>query len=481
MSDNLGKKVTHGIAWSGIESFGSAAITIATTMLLARMISPEDYGLIAVLQIFVAGGLLLVESGFSSALIRLPDRTKRHESSVLAFNITIALAIYVIIFLCAPIIASFYDNTKLISISRIFALVIPLNALCVVQHARLTSDMHFGKILVATGTASIISSVAAIILAAYGAGVWALVWQQIILWSLRAVILWVMQWRNPILPVFYIREIKELWDFGWKLLVSSLLSDVSANIYSMIIGRVFSISQAGLFSKSRTLAAFPAENSTSALQRVSYPALCRISSEPLRMKEGVLRFIGISSWLLFPVMAMLAALSPACISVVLGNQWTAAAPYFALICVGYMLYPVHSINLNVINVYGRSDLFLRLEIIKVPLSLSLIIVGMTLAGMTGICVAIIVNSLICIFINGFYSNRFSGVSLFSQLKIIISLGLLSAVSAAVAYFVSSLLSSPILSLCAGFSSGAIIYLLLTRLFTPKYIAQISTAISLLKH
>lgn len=481
MSDNLGKKVTHGIAWSSIESFGGATITIATTMILARMIAPEDYGLIAVLQIFIAAGLLLVESGFSSALIRLSNRTIRHESTVLAFNITIALVIYLIIFFCAPIISLFYGNSRLIPISRLYALVIPLNSLCVVQHARLTATMCFGKILVATGIASLLSSGVAIILASRGAGVGALVWQQLLIWGLRAAILWLIQWKNLIFPILYISELKEMWGFGWKLLISSLISDISASLYSMVIGRVFSISQAGLFSKSRTLASFPAENSTSAFQRVSYPALCTISSDSQKINTSVKRFIGISSWLLFPIMAMLAALSPACITVVLGSRWLAAAPYFSLICIGYMLYPLHSINLNIINVFGRSDLFLRLEIIKVFLSILLILGGTFIFGMIGICMALVIESFLCIFINGYYTKKFSGVSLYSQIKIIASLGIMALAASGVAYLTGYCMPSPLLSFIAGILSGGIIYLGLSYVFVPKYLTEIKTALSYLKH
>lgn len=468
MSENLGKRTTRGVAWSSLESFGGAALTVATTMILARLVTPEDYGLVAVLQIFVAVGLLLVESGFSTALIRLKTRTKRHESTVLAFNLAIALAIYLVIFFCSPLIASFYGNPRLTAISRVLALVMPLNALCVVQHSRLTATMRFASLFVATGIAALVSSLAAIGLALTGAGVWSLVAQQLIMWGLRAFILWIILRDAPILPRFYLAELKELFSFGWKLLVSSMISKISSGLYSMAIGRIFTVTEAGLFSKSSTLASFPAENGTSTIQRVSFPALCKLAADPKRLADATRKIITMSSWAIFPVMTTLAALAPQCIKVVLGDQWTQAAPYFAVICLAYSLYPFHSINLNILNVFGRSDLFLRLEIIKAILSLSLMIAGLYLGGIMGICVAFFLSSYICIFVNGYYSRKYSGIGIFDQLCILFPIIILSLISAAAAFCVASQIVSPLLSLSAGIATASAVYIAVSLLFFPKY-------------
>lgn len=480
-SEDLGRKVTRGLVWSGLESFGGAALTIATTMILARVVTPEDYGLLAVLQIFVAVGLLLVESGFSTALIRLGNRTRRHESTTLAINLTVSLVIYVAIFLSAPLIADFYDNTKLIDICRAYALVIPLNALCVVQHSRLSAFMRFGSIFLATGIAMVLSSVVAIMMAFHDAGVRALVTQQLVMWSTRAIILWALQWRSPILPFFYRKEAAELFGFGWKLLVSSIIAKASAGVYSMVIGRVFSVFEAGLFSKSSTLASFPAQNGTDALQRVSFPALCRLVDDPLRLADAVRKIISLATWILMPFMLTLAALGSQAVAVLLGSQWKEADSYFSIICIGYSLYPIHSINLNILNVFGRSDLFLRLEIAKALLSLALMIAGIYLDGVRGLCVAFALDSSLCIFINAFYSGRFSGVKVKTQLNILFPIFAIGCISACSAYFASCLSDVPLWSLIIGVAVASVVCIASTKIVKPQYISLLKQALQQLKH
>lgn len=479
MSDNLGRSVTRGLAWSGLESFGGAALTLATTMILARLVTPEDYGLIAVLQIVLTIGMLLVESGFSSAFIRLKEKTKRHESTVLAFNLSISAVIYTGIFFVAPLISSFYNNSSLTSISRIYALVIPLNALCVVQHARLSASMQFGKILTATGSASVISSLFAIWLAFEGMGVWALVYQQIMMWGTRGLFLWLLQWRSPVIPRIYGKEFKQLFDFGWKLLFSSLINSFGSSIYSFIIGKVFTIFQAGLFSKASTLASFPAQNGTDAIQRVSYPALCKLTDDPKQFTQATLRLMRMSMWIMLPVMLCLAFLSPQCVLVILGEQWVKTTPYFVLLCLAFSLYPIHSINLNILKVFGRSDIFLRLEIIKVSCSIALMVAGIVLYGIEGVCISMIFFSLICVPINGYKAGKYSGVNVKNQFGLLLPIVFFSLIASTGSYFIARLIQLPLLSLLTGLISGAAIYLLLSLFAFPNNVTYFRKSLNYL--
>lgn len=480
MSETLGRKVTRGLAWSGLESFGGAALSLATTMVLARLVLPDEYGLIAELQIFILFGTYLVESGLSTALIRLKERTKRHEETALAFNIAIGVLIYFVIYLAAPWIASFYGMGQLCEISRIYGLIIPLNSLCVVQHARLSAAMQFGMIFAATGTATVLSSLVAIIMAWKGEGVWALVAQQLIMWGARGAILWGIQWNNPVAPRFHGKEFRELYAFGYKLLLSSFIVNLSTSFSSMIIGKVFTAGQAGLFSRARTIASYPAENGTAAVQRVSFPAMVGIAEDKAALETTTRRFIGFSSWILFPVMILLAALAPQCVEILLGSEWAESAPYFAIICLGYTLYPLHSINLNLLNVFGRSDLFLRLEIIKAVVSISLLVTGLVLGGVMGICVAFSVNSVVCIFINGHYSEKYSGIKIWTQVWMLLPSLLISIPSAVLAYWVASLVNATFLSLVTGLTAGGAIYLIISKILIPDYIGMLGRALNNLK-
>lgn len=474
MSERLGKHVARGIVWSGMEAFGGAAVSFAATILLSRLVTPADFGKVAVLQIFMATGLLIVESGFSSALIRLKERTRRHESTVFACNLLVAALLYCIIFVSAPAIARFYSLPHLSTVCRVLALVLPLNALCVVQQARLSASMRFGTLFAATITAAVASSAVAVCMAASGYGVWALVAQQLVMWGVRSVMLWAIQWKQRLLPAIYGDALKQLFGFGWKLLVASLIESVCSNIYTTLIGRLFSVSTAGLFSRAKTLGEFPAVNGTSALQRVTYPAISRLSGSTAKLENPVRKLITVSSWAMIPLMSVLAALAPQTVHLILGGRWSASAPYFALICIGYALYPVHAINLNILNAEGRSDLFLRLEIIKAPISLALLAAGALTCGVQGVCAAFILMSVVCLWINAHYSKRYAACGVARQLKILFPITCCSAAAAFAAYGAGGFFAAPAASLAAGAMAGVSVYLALSKLFMPDTLRLLAT-------
>lgn len=457
-----------------MESFGAATVTFVTSMVLARLLSPSDFGLIAVLEIFITTGILLVESGFSSALIRLKDRTLRHEESVLACNLITASALYILIFSAAPFIARFYAQPQLCGITRLLALVLPLNALCVVQQARLSASLRFGTLFAATGIAAVVSSVTAIITAWMGAGPRALVWQQLAMWGTRTLLLWLLQWKQRLVPRLHRKALSELFGFGWKLLAASLANNLCLNLYSMIIGRFFSVSQAGLFSRAQTLAAFPARNGTDALQRVTYPAISRIREDRECVASSVIRMVSLSTWVMLFIMSWLAVMSRSVVVVIFGENWLAAAPYFSLICLGYIFYPVHAINLNILNAYGRSDLFLRLEMIKAPLGLSLAIAGILIAGVPGLCMSFLVDSALCLWINARYSRRYAGVGAGKQIGIICRAIPGAAISVICGGAASIPFEAAWIRLGISFAVASICYMLLSRIMMPgclKYCAQ----------
>lgn len=454
----LGKRVARSMLWSFGENFVAAAVGIVATVILARLVEPFEFGLIAVLEVFVMTGLLFVESGFSSALIRLRERTRQQEQTALACNLIAAALLYSALFVCAPLIADLYSMPRLTAVTRVFCLVLPLNALCIVQQARLTASLRFGTLFMCTITASVVSTVVAVIMACFGFGVWALVMQQLSMWGVRCVMLWAVQWRKPVVPKFNRKAFGELFGFGWKLLVASIVDKVSTGLYSLVIGKCFGVYHAGLFSKARSLAAFPAENATAAMQRVSYPALSKITDEKERLSRSSRLLVEVAEWFVFPAMCLVAALSPQVVSLLLGDKWIAAAPYLSVICIGYALYPIHAINLNILNACGRSDLFLRLELIKVPIAVSVMILGGLFYGIMGLCLAFAINSVICLFVNGFYSKRLASLPISSQLLSLIPIVICSVVASVVAYFVASYVDVVWLSFIIGVATGAACYL-----------------------
>lgn len=469
MNESLGRRVVRGLAWSGLESFGSASLLLATSIILARLISPGDFGLIAVLDIFVSTGLILIESGFSTALIRLKNRTHKHEETVLACNLAISLLLYAIIFLSAPFIATFYKQTDLTAICRILGLILPINATCVVQQSKLTAEMKFGKLFAVTGISIALSSTIAITMACFGVGVWALVTQQLALWGIRSLILWTTDRRILIKVKFHHNELKELFGFGWKLLIAAIINNICVNLYAMIIGKVFNVTQAGLFTKAQSMATFPAQNGTDTLQRVSYPAISSVREDLGHLNSSSYKLIGMSSWIMVFIMFWLAALSHHIITFILGEQWIAAVPYFAIICIGYAFYPIHAINLNILNAMGRSDLFLRLELVKAPISILSALTGAITAGVEGLCIAFTLTSIICLFINGYYSHKYIQIEIKKQLKILIPIILSAATAACIGYLASSLSDIDILAITYGLLSAIGTYILISYIILPQWL------------
>ncbi len=469
---SLALRTVKGMAWSGIETFGVAAINLLSSIILSRLLMPEEFGTIAMLQIFVMVAMVLVDSGLSSALIRKKVCTRQDEDTVLVCNVAIALALYIIIFLAAPLIARFYARPPIEAIIRLLALAIPLNALCVVQETRLIKQMRFKRLFIITGSATLLSVVLAILLAYSGEGIYALIWQQLSFAALHSGLLWLLErGRGPRFR-FCSESFRELWGFGWKLLLSSLIETAYNNIFAPVIGKIFSPAMSGLYWRGASLARFPAENLTHVIQRVSYPALSSFQDDTPRLRNAFLRLLRASSALMFPIMAILIATASPLILTLFGPRWEAAGPYFRILCIALALYHIHALNLNLLQVKGRSDLFLRLEVLKKIVGVTALAISVPL-GIMAICVGSVVSSFISLIINSFYTGRLIGVGCLKQLLHIAPTLLLSAVAGTVVHLtILCLPLSPLLLSATGIAEGLAIYLALAKLFNFKELAEL---------
>ena len=452
----LRQQTLKGLLWSGVERLSSNFVQFVVTLVMARMLTPHDYGVVGMLAVFIAVSQSLVDSGFSQALIRKQDRTDVDNSTVFYFNIVIGVLIYLILFVCAPLIAKFYEEPILTDITRVLSLTVIINSLAVVQRALLSADVDFKTQAKVTLTAALLSGAVGITMAATGFGVWAIVGQQMTIVVMSTVMLWTLAHWHPIWAYSW-KSFREMFGFGSKLMLSGLLNTLYNNIYLLIIGKVFSANDLGHYTRAHQFSEFPSQNLNNIITRVSYPVLCKIDDD-MQLAAAYRKLIRMSGFIMFPMMLGLAAVAKPLVLVLLTEKWQFASTLLTIICFSMMWYPVHSLNLNLLQVKGRSDLFLKLEIIK-----KLIGVGILCAtvpfGLIAMCCGSILTSLICLVVNTYYTGKLINVGFLRQMRDLMPSLLLSLAMGAVVYATCYFLPlGDIWKLIIGTSIGIVFYI-----------------------
>ena len=463
MQNSLKQKTVHGVIWSTLERFSVQGIQFAVMIIMARMLTPNDYGLVGMLAVFIAVSQSLVDSGFSQALIRKQDRTEIDNSTVFYFNLVVGLILYGILFAAAPLIADFYNEPQLIPITRVIGLSVLFNSLVVVQRALLTIKIDFKTQAKAALTAAISSGAVGIWMASSGYGVWSIVTQQLINLGINTLLLWVLSHWRPQL-IYSWKSFYELFGFGSKLLVSGLIDTIYRNIYLIVIGKVFSASDLGYYTRAHQFTDFPSSNLTGIIQRVTYPVLCSIQNEDERLANVYRRFLRISAFVIFPLMMGLAAVAEPLVLTLLKEQWLFTATLLSIICFQMMWYPIHAINLNLLQVKGRSDLFLKLEIYKKIVGVIILCITIPM-GLIAMCIGGFFSSMIALIINTYYTGQLIHVGYFRQMRDLMPIFLLSISMGCIVYFTINLFHiHPIVQLSIGIVIGILYYVLFSLLF-----------------
>ncbi len=474
MPQRLANKTFSGVIWSSLERFSTQGISLILGILIARQLTPDDYGTIALLSIFFGICNTFVDSGFSRALIRKIDRTESDNSTVFYFNILIGFIASLLFFLSAPAIASFFNIPLLIPIVRILSLTIFIGSFGAVQQALLTAKIDFKTQAKVSLTTALISGLSGLLAAYNGLGVWALVIQMVVSSVFRSALLWLFTHWYPTMP-FSKSSFKELFGFGSKLLLSGLLDITYNNIFTLVIGKFFSPSALGNYSRASQYAQFPSSNLTEVIQKVTYPVLSQLQNQDDRLAASYRKLLKTSAFVIFPLMIGLAALAEPIIYVLLTSKWMGAAPYLQIICFALMWYPIHSINLNLLQVKGRSELFLRLEIIKK--TLGVVMLGITLPlGVLAMCYGQVLTSLLCLVVNTHYTGKLLNVGFFIQMKDILPALIISLTMGVSVTLAIKIVESPSIQLILGITSGAICYLSLALVFRLNEIVYIKDLI-----
>lgn len=460
---SLKQKTIGGLTWSFIDFFSRQGFTFIIGIILARLLSPEEFGLVGLATIFIAISQTFVDSGFTQALIRKKNCTQADFSTVFFFNIFTGLIIYLILVVLAGPISLFFDEPELKQIVVVLGVGLILNSFSVVQLVRLTKDINFKLQTKISIFAALVSGALGIFMATQGFGVWSLVSKSLASFFITTIMLWVfVKWRPS--PVFSKESFIEMFAFGSRLLINGLMNVLYTNAYLIIIGKFYSTADLGFYTRADQFNRVLSQSITGVIQRVSFPALSTIQDDIPRLKSAYKKLIKCSMLISFTLMMGMAAVAEPMIIALVGEKWLPSVIYLQLLCFVGMLYPIHAINLNMLLVQGNSRLFLRLSIIRKLFIIPVVFIGINF-GIEFMIMGMIVNGVIFLFVNSYYSGQEIGYSGLDQLFDILP-SFFIAIFMAIVVFISGLyLTTPVyISLIAQIGIGIFLFYILNEAF-----------------
>lgn len=462
LDNSIKSKVISGLVWRYAERCGAQLIQFIVSIILARLLTPADYGVVGLITVFISISLVFAQSGLGQALVQRRHIDNEEFSTVFYFSLVFSVIIYAVLFMCSPLIASFYNEPILTPVVRALGITVIIGAVNSVQQAYVQKTMQFRRFFYSTIGGTFASAVVGIIMAYRGYGVWALVGQQISNQAVNTVVLWfTVKWRPK--KMFSSQKAKNLFSYGWKLLCSSLLDTVYNNIYSLIIGKFYSSDDLGYYNRGKQFPILVVQNINSAIDSVLFPVLSQAQDEKTRLKAMVRRSIVTSTFLIFPAMAGLAAVAKPLTLLLLTEKWLPAVPFIQFCCFSYAFWPIHTANLQAIKALGRSDIFLKLEIIKKIVGVTTLIITIPFGlyiMMLGRCVSTVISS----FINAYPNKKLLGYSYKEQIIDIMPSMLLSLAMAAVVLSVELLRLGSLLTMLIQIVIGVLFYIAAAKLF-----------------
>ena len=460
--ENKKSIIISSLIWKLMERTGVQGVQFIVQIILARILSPDDYGIISLITIFIALATVFVQSGFNTALIQKKNVKEEDFSSVLYISIIAATILYFILFISAPSIARFYRIEELKSVLRVISIVLFFGAFNSIQNAIIARTMQFKKLFIVSVLSILISGIVGIILAYLGFGVWALVMQQIVNQiSITVILCFVVKWKPKL--VFSISRVGDLFSYGWKLLVSSLIDTLYMNLRGLVVGKVYTSQTLAFYNRGEQFPQLIVSNINGSIQSVMLPTLASEQEDRKRVKELVRRSIVTSSFLLFPLMIGLAVVGEPLIKILLTDKWLPCVPFMQIFCLTYALWPIHTANLQAINALGRSDIYLKLEIIKKIVGITILSISI-FYGVYAIALGGLVSGIISSFINSYPNLKLLNYSYREQIKDILPSLLLSIIMGIVVYGILYFNMSAILTLSIQIIVGAVVYLVLSKLF-----------------
>ncbi len=456
MASELKQKTVKGLAWSTIQNLTNHGVQFLLMLFMARLLSPKEYGIVGLTVVFMAISITFVDSGFANALIRKKKCTNDDYSTVFIFNLFISVLCFFIIFIIAPYVGDFYNEPILCPILRVQGLQLIIYAFCTVQSTILTKNIDFKKKTRISISRNIISGLIGLLFAFWGFGVWALVIQSLTSSILNTIMLWTTTDWYPNMH-FSRRSFKELFDYGSKILITNLIRSLFGQLYPIVIGKFFSPTTLGNYSRAHHWGDLGSKNITGILHSVTFPVLAKIQDDDKRLESIYRRMIRTSCFIIFPIMIGMSAVAYPLTLVVIGEKWIFSAYLLQILCFSLMWNPVTVLNLNLLQIKGRSDLFLRLEIIKKTISVTILCISIPL-GIVAMCYLLILSTLIALIINTYYTGKLINVGFFIQMRDITPTLLLSLFMFGVVLLSIHFISNIFIQLVVGIIVGATIFL-----------------------
>lgn len=469
--------VMKNFLWRFAERSGAQIVTFIVSIILARLLSPKDYGTIALVTVFLAIMQVFVDSGLGSALIQKKNADDLDFSSVFIFNFIICIILYILMFFAAPLIAKFYDDKNLVAIIRVISITILISGVKGIQQAYVSRNMLFKKFFFSTIGGTVFSAFLGIFMAYKGFGVWAIVAQQLSNTAIDTLILWItVEWRPKF--IFSWKRLKSLLSFGWKLLISALLDTTYNNLRNLIIGKLYSPADLAFYNQGDKFPKVIITNINASIDSVLLPTMSREQDNKDKVKSMTRRAIKTSTYLMAPMMMGLAFCSDNIVRLVLTEKWMECVPYLRIFCITYMFWPLHTANLNAINALGRSDWFLRLEIIKKIMGLTVLLLTMW-HGVMVMAYSLLLTSVLSQIINSWPNRKLINYSYIEQLQDILPSILISVFMGICVSLVNIFKLPLLIKLITQIILGVLIYISMSeflKLESYKYIKNIAKSL-----
>jgi teichuronic acid exporter len=466
MAETLKQQTKKGLYWSALKNFANQGMRFTFSIILARLLSPDAYGVIGMLSIFICIVSSFIDCGFSQALIAKADRTQKDFSTEFWFNIGVGVIGYLILFILSPYIAQFYNMPILSPILKVIGTGIIINSLCVVQDAQFAIRLDFKTPAKISITTQLASGIIGIIMAYYGCGVWALVFQQIGGNILNAILLWILAGWRPTME-FSKNSFNYLWGYGSKVLGSSLVQQIYDNLYPLVIGKFFDSRQLGLYSRANGFATLPSTNLSGILGGVTFPVLSKLNNDRVKLISVYRKMIKCTAFLVFPLMIGMSATSEPLVKVFLNEQWHECIIMLQIICCALIWQPLSFLQINVLKTIGRTDIILKLEIMKRSVGLITIFASIPF-GVVGMCWGFVIFYIYCFTLNTMYTSKALKISLIQQIKDILPILLNAVLMGLIVYVCTQLLHISLLFiLIISILIGIVYYFISANLFMKQ--------------
>lgn len=431
------KSFLNGIVWTLVERFGVQGTSFLVNIILTRLLLPAQFGLIGMIAVFMAIGHALIDSGLASSLIRTKNPDQTDYSTVFFINLIGSLVVYGLIFLLAPVISSFYEQPVLVNLIRVYSLGFIVNAFTSIQQTRLTKELKFKTQMQIRIPSTVMSGIVGIYLASNGWGVWSLVYMYLTNSILASIQFWFYSKWTPTFE-FDLKRFVYHFSYGYKLTISGLLNSIFSNVYHVVIGKLYSPVSLGYYTRAMMLQQQPVLNLSSALNKVTFPYFASIQDDNNVLRTAYKVIMQLVVFILAPLMAVSIVMAESMIVFLFTDKWLPSVPYFQLMCLMGVMYPLQAYNLNILKVFGRSDLFLKLEIFKKSFTVIMLLITFKY-GIFAIVVGQVVNSYISFVINSYYSGRFIKYSTIEQIKNILPILLIAGVMSGFVYILDTFL------------------------------------------